>query len=74
MARYHFVEEEKRGAVKTPDIKVIDKENGETFYVEISTLNNSDDRNKINRDYNFFYKEFNYRKPILPFLDGRKLN
>ena len=68
-----FVDEEKRGAVKTPDIKVIDRENGETFYIEISTLNNSDDRNKIKRDYNFFYKEFNYRKPILPFFGWQKI-
>lgn len=68
-----FVEEEKTNLAKTPDIKVIDKENGETFYIEISTLNSSDDRKKINRDYNFFYQEFNYAKPVLPFFGWQKI-
>lgn len=68
-----FVEEEKTNLAKTPDIKVIDKENGETFYIEISTLNSSDDRKKISRDYNFFYQEFNYAKPVLPFFGWQKI-
>lgn len=68
-----FVEEEKTNLAKTPDIKVINKENGEIFYIEISTLNNSDDRNKVSRDYNFFYQEFNYGKPILPFFGWQKI-
>jgi len=67
-----FIAEEKIGSVKTPDIKVINKENGETFYIEISTLNDSDDRKNINKNYNFFYKEFNYGKPVLPFFGCQK--
>lgn len=52
---------------KTPDIKINNHDNIDTFYIEITKLNNSDNQNHIGDNYNFFHEQFNYVQPLLSF-------
>lgn len=57
---------------KTPDIKISNPNNTDTFYIEITKLNNSDNQNHISDNYNFFHEQFNYVQPLLSFY-GKQL-
>lgn len=52
---------------KRPDIKIDNPNNNDTFYVEITKLNDSDYQNQIRDNYILFHNQFNNNHPIIPF-------
>lgn len=52
---------------KTPDIKIDNPNNNDSFYVEITKLNDSDYQNQIRDNYILFHNQFNNKHPIIPF-------
>ncbi len=56
----------KRSNQKTPDLKIVNPTNNETFYVEISRLNESEDRLDKRKIYYTIFDKF-LSPPILPF-------
>jgi predicted HicB family RNase H-like nuclease len=60
-----FIDEIKN--TKTPDVKITNPINNDTFYVEITKLNDSDYQKEIKDNYNFFHKQFNDIQPLFSF-------
>ena len=48
----HFVDETNK---RTPDIEITNSENGEKFYIEVSSLDDSDARKEARHNYNFIF-------------------
>lgn len=67
-----FINEDNIHGSKTPDVQVNNTDNGDIFYIEITTLKNSDDRNQISKNYDFFHREFNYTQPLFSFYGKQK--
>ncbi len=67
-----FIDEDAKNGNKTPDIEVINPENEDVFYIEITKLNYSDMQNLIRENYNFFHNEFNYIHPLFSFYGKQK--
>ncbi len=68
-----FIDEDAKNGNKTPDLEVINPENGDKFYVEITKLDRSDMEKQISENYNFFHNEFNRVQPLLPFYGEQRL-
>lgn len=70
-----FIEEDKTkdNKTKTPDVKVINPNNGDVFYIELTTLGKSGDQNQISNNYDFFHKQFNEVQPLFSFY-GEQTN
>jgi hypothetical protein len=65
-----FIDEIKNS--KSPDVKVVNPNNKDIFYIEITKLNYSDNQNEISDNYNFFHKQFNDIQPLFSFY-GKQL-
>lgn len=65
-----FIDEEKNS--KTPDVRVYDPTNQDTFYLEITTLNKSDNHKQTSENYMFFHNQFNNVQPLFSFY-GKQL-
>ncbi len=69
----------KSSAQKNPDLKVTNPETKEIFFIEISTLKISDDREKVSNIYHLIFEEFisgfvPFSGKILRRFDENKLN
>lgn len=67
-----FIDEDKKNGNKTPDVQVINPDNGDIFFIEITKLDNSNERKKISDNYHFFHKEFNDVQPLFSFYGEQK--
>lgn len=65
-----FLEEEETS--RTPDIKIKNPENGDVFYLEVTTLDYSKERRGQRKDYDFFHREFHHVSPQSSFC-GRQI-
>ena len=65
-----FIDEVKNA--KSPDVKIINPNNMDFFYIEITKLNNSDNQNHLRDNYNFFHEQFNNVQPLFSFY-GKQL-
>lgn len=57
---------------KTPDIRVVNVENGEMFFIEITILNDSEDHSIKSSNSCFFHEEFHYVQPQYSFYGKQK--
>jgi hypothetical protein len=58
----NFPEETNVG--KSPDIEIVNPDNNDRFFIEVSTVNSSDERNLISENYHFLHREFHFVPPI----------
>ena len=54
-------------STKKPDMEVFDRENNVRFFIEVSTLNESDERRKISDNYHILFNKLHFSAPCLPF-------
>jgi hypothetical protein len=57
---------------KSPDIRVINPDNNETIYIEVSSLNENEERILIRENHYFFHKNFHYLPPQNSFIGKQK--
>ena len=66
----YFIEEIQGN--RTPDIEIINPENYERFFVEVSTVENSDVSKLITDNYNFLFEMFHLSAPFCYFTGKQK--
>ena len=57
---------------KSPDIKIINPKNSDTLFIEVSSLNDSEEKKLISENHYFFHKNFHYLPPQNSFLGKQK--
>lgn len=58
---------------KSPDIRVINPDNNETIYIEVSSLNENEERILIRENHYFFHENFHYLPPQNSFIGKQKI-
>ena len=58
---------------KSPDIRVINPNNNETVYIEVSSLNENEERILIRENHYFFHENFHYLPPQNSFIGKQKI-
>lgn len=57
---------------KSPDIRIINPDNNEVVYIEVSSLNENEERILIRQNHYFFHKNFHYLPPQNSFIGKQK--
>lgn len=57
---------------KSPDIRIINPNNNETVYIEVSSLNENEERILIRQNHYFFHENFHYLPPQNSFIGKQK--
>lgn len=57
---------------KSPDIKIINPDNSDTIFIEVSSLNENQERKLIRDNHYFFHKNFHYLPPQNSFIGRQK--
>jgi len=66
----HFLDE--KNASRTPDIEIRNSETNETFFVEVSVVNNRDENKFISNNYDFLTHLFQFVLPFYPYTGKQK--
>jgi hypothetical protein len=57
---------------KSPDIELINSTNNDILFIEVSTVDQSQDRKQINNNYYFIHRLFNFDPPVFLFTGKQK--